>query len=128
MREECLTYFPAVLWDEEAGERREDERAYAGAADGDAVGKRAALVEVEADCYDRRQIQQTHADTCQSRPSITPRILEMCGNSLQHSHSRQFQSVHSQSHYHHVSDLIPIPSHSHPVWLMNDIYHWIMKR
>jgi len=65
-REQCLTYFPAVFGDEVAGERREDERAYTGAANGDAVGQCAPLVEVEADRYDRRQIEQTDADTCQS--------------------------------------------------------------
>ena len=49
-----LTYFPAEFGDQIAGNRREDERSYTGAADGDAVRQRATPVEVEADCYDGR--------------------------------------------------------------------------
>jgi len=50
-------------------------------------------------------------------------VLEMCGNELQHSHSRPFPSVHSHSQSHDAYNLIPIPvplpnflpipSHSH---------------
>ena len=64
-------------------------------------------------------------------------LLEMCGNGLQHSHSLPFPSLHShsQSHSHDASDLIPIPVPwpefspiPIPVWLINNIYHWIIKR
>jgi len=58
-----LTYFPAVFGHEIAGERREDERSNAGAADRDAVRQRPTFVEVKADSHDGRQVEQTYADT-----------------------------------------------------------------
>ena len=66
-------------------------------------------------------------------------VLEMCGNCLQHSHSLPFPSpsfpfpipfprclrfnFHSRPVTRIYSRPIPIP-----VWLINNIYHWIIKR
>jgi len=69
-----VTNFPAVFGDEVVEERRQYEGADAGAADRQAGGQRAPLVEVETDHRDRRQVHQTEADTCRATNVLSPQV------------------------------------------------------
>ena len=69
-----MTNFPAVFGDEVVEERRQYEGADAGAADRQAGGQRAPLVEVETDHRDRRQVHQTEADTCRATNVLSPQV------------------------------------------------------
>ena len=53
---------PLVDVEEDAGERGEDEGPEAGAADGDARGQGPLRLEVVADAYHRRQVDQSKSD------------------------------------------------------------------
>ena len=57
---------PTVLGDERLTHRRKYESPHAGATDGNTRRHRTLRVEVQADHDDRRQIQETEADTCAS--------------------------------------------------------------
>jgi len=64
---DLITYFPAVFGDQIAGQRSEDKRSNASATDGDSVCERPALVEVESNRHDGRQVKQTNANACRQQ-------------------------------------------------------------
>ena len=61
---------PAELADEEGGEGREEERADAGAADGDAGGERAPPLEVVSHGDDGGQVDEAQPDAADHAVSL----------------------------------------------------------
>lgn len=63
-REDEQGALPVVGVEQELGEGREDERAHAGSADGDARRERPLRREVVAHAHDGRQVDQAEAHPC----------------------------------------------------------------